>query len=514
MPIASLVEATKRRAQFGFGGNHVIPSVPLPPAKRKKKTPSSSSSSPMSSSSSPPNPPGELSNLNHLMGTSTPASIPANSGAAYERKKQRAKDARVKLNESIERLSVAISLAGSQTQQRVVHANMEHTKTIMQDCVKTAEMAKKWDRPSFVGTAANLIQGLNAQCEALLREVEKLKQEQQPAVSATTTTTISGAAYSLSPSKRRRLVEEQQQQQQQEELELVEPKVEEQVFKTKALLQRIASFLDPVSLLRCNRAAHHIKEVCNGHNIWLERSIQRFGVVNVRQWTETQDESTAAIQLYQEMDSANVKPHFSSSSISLTGISLGEARIPGKVSTWITMVERSNGETYRSVQRPPATTVSANKQGGSVGGGMYTSLPVVELRILIQNTGSVRPIGIKEQRIVVDASTRRRGDEFAEIAWDSRLEKQLTKLGNNNEEDEYIPLNGTDNNNLTTRQSSNHMLHELRLYESVVLTIHIHARGCSTTSKFQQRANFTQVLVSVNDTTVPLVIPFVREHSK
>ena len=51
----------------------------------------------------------------------------------------------------------------------------------------------------------------------------------------------------------------------------------------------------------------------------------------------------------------------------------------------------------------------------------------------------------------------------------------------------------------------------LRLFESVILVVHIHAQGCSTTSKFQQKSNFTKVLVKVNGTTLPLVIPFIRE---
>lgn len=44
---------------------------------------------------------------------------------------------------------------------------------------RAADDAKKWDRPSFVGSAASLIQGLNAQCEALMREVQTLHEQQQ-----------------------------------------------------------------------------------------------------------------------------------------------------------------------------------------------------------------------------------------------------------------------------------------------------------------------------------------------
>ena len=47
-------------------------------------------------------------------------SLPNNVGSvvAYERKKLRAKDARVQLNEAIDKLAVAIDLAGSQSKER------------------------------------------------------------------------------------------------------------------------------------------------------------------------------------------------------------------------------------------------------------------------------------------------------------------------------------------------------------------------------------------------------------
>ena len=43
--------------------------------------------------------------------------------------------------------------------------------TIMEQVSKTSDGAKKWDRPSFVGTDASVVQHLNAEYEALEREV-------------------------------------------------------------------------------------------------------------------------------------------------------------------------------------------------------------------------------------------------------------------------------------------------------------------------------------------------------
>jgi hypothetical protein len=187
------------------------------------------------------------------------------------------------------------------------------------------------------------------------------------------------------------------------------------------------------------------------------------------------------------MDSGNVKPY-----CKLEGsLVLGEARMPGKVSAWASMVERSNGETIRSV-----VLESDNLT--------YSSLPVVELRLLIQNTGLVDyPVVLKEQMITVDASTRRRGEEMKEISWDDRFKKVV------------LNLDGTPRASVERSESQNMVgeLCRLKLYEAVVLVVHTNARGCSTTSKFQQKSNFTKVLVTLNGTTVPLVIPFFRDIS-
>jgi hypothetical protein len=195
----------------------------------------------------------------------------------------------------------------------------------------------------------------------------------------------------------------------------------------------------------------------------------------------------SSIKLYRNMDLSNVRPY-----CRLEGsLVLGEARMPGKVSAWASMVERSNGETIRSV------LLESDKR-------TYSSLPVVELRLLIQNTGLVDcPIVLKEQTIMVDASTRRRGEEMKEIHWDDRLKKKVLNL-------DGIPRAPVERNESPDMMGE---LCRLKLYEAVVLVVHIHARGCSTTSKFQHKSNFSKVLVTLNGTTVPLVIPFFRESN-
>lgn len=172
---------------------------------------------------------------------------------------------------------------------------------------------------------------------------------------------------------------------------------------------------------------------------------------------------------------------------------LGEARLPGKISAWCFMVERSNGETLRSVERPPDVP----------GTGSYASLPVVQLWIVLQNTGiHDESIVVKEQTIAVDASTRRRGEELKEIEWDSRFHKRVLNLDGS-----VYKACDSRHGEQTYREMC-----RLGLFDSLVLEVNIYAKGCTTTSKFVQRSNFTKVLVQIRDgTTIPLVIPFPRD---
>jgi hypothetical protein len=137
----------------------------------------------------------------------------------------------------------------------------------------------------------------------------------------------------------------------------------------------------------------------------------------------------------------------------------------------------------------------------------YKSTPVVELRILVQNTGCAEgAILIKEQSVSVDASTRRRGEEMMEIGsnHDDRFAKVMMKLDGSPLKQPPITAEDAedDSNGLRT-------MCRLRLFDSAILVAYIHAKGCLTTSKFRQRTNFTKILITMsNGTTVPLVIPF------
>jgi hypothetical protein len=148
----------------------------------------------------------------------------------------------------------------------------------------------------------------------------------------------------------------------------------------------------------------------------------------------------------------------------------------------------------RSVQRPPSLP----------GSGLYTSVPVVQLWIVIQNTGiHDESVVIREQTLTVDASTRRRGEEMKEIDWDDRFRKRICDLDGSL----HAPLAP-----IGSSPSLYPELCRLRLFDSVIIETNIHAKGCSTTSKFVLRSNFTKILIQIRDgTTVPLVIPFPRD---
>jgi hypothetical protein len=519
----SVVSAANQKSQYGFGGNHKVPSVPAPPpmAKKAKLTTTQVTSAL----------PAAQSERARSEGSSSPA--PMNAGVAYERKKQRAKDARKLLNESIERLAIAISLAGSQSKQRATvlkesipapgGSERGTTLQMMEECVTQAEAAKKWDRPSFVGTAATLIQGLNSQCEGLMKELTILQEKckangvstdtSSPSTSMQENGRIPAVEESYSSDLvKRESVSASRVSDSDDVLELLStessvPYDNLEVDEDKKLIfKNVAKFLDPMSLSRCLCVCKEWRETraFEDDEAWLDLAVRRFGVYNVRQWTEKFEESSSSedglIQarhripkksLYRTMCASMIMPHIQHEGPQ-SDVLLGSAKIPGQICAWVFMVERSNGETLRSVQREPGSGATC----------AYISMPVVTLRIVFQNIGSCSSVVLKDHHVTVDVSTRRSGGELKEIVWDDRFTKTMKNLDGSvrerpNKKPSAYDLKGE--------------LCSLKMYETVVLDVHIHAKGCSTLSKFQQRSNFCKILVCLSGTTIPLVVPFLRE---
>lgn len=535
---ASVLAATNRKSQYGFGGNHIVPSVPAPPSIRSANNSVLQQRPVRKNKQAPKKTTATSPSKKHTTAAKIPLTIPkgrhpalpveTNTGSAYERKKQKAKDARVKLNESIERLAIAVSLAGSQSKTRIDQLQNEITTTefreksiaVNEEGIKLAENAKKWDRPSFVGTAASVIQSLNGQCEALMAELMALNkivvagngnpgnvgQSESLTNGAISTCPTKGANTEHSNSKNEQAegalpnsgqkrdqqpagsIENVQSPNKRQRLAVEEP--ENLPRNDEVLFGSVAQMLDPVSLCRCVCTGKAWKELnaFKDENVWLNLAVKRFGVHNVRKWSENlkdgeSEETISNKHLYEEMNASNVMPPFSQEGLSF----LGNGRIKGKLSGWVFVVQRSNGETLRSVKRDPAS-------GTSIG---YQSRPVVELRIVVQNIGMVtQPIILKSQKVGVDVSTRRRGGEFEEIDWDDRFTKVVTNT------------DGT----IRSLSDGSHQddICQLELFETAVIEVHINARGCSTISKFRQRSNFTKILASLDGTTIPLVIPFLK----
>jgi hypothetical protein len=206
--------------------------------------------------------------------------------------------------------------------------------------------------------------------------------------------------------------------------------------------------------------------------------------------------------LYWKMSDAYVMPRFAKTS---NIFYLGEGRIPGKALAWTFVVERSNGETMRTVRCQPEANASSEEENQQA--SRYTSMPVVQLWTMVQNIAINDPEGqiiIRDQPIVVDSSTRRRKDEMIEITWDERLSKRILDLDGNPKSIE--PMTGS----ITGGKE----LCRLSLFEATIIETSVHAKGCGTTSKFIQKSNYTQLLIQVPImTTVPLVIPFPRDSS-
>ena len=582
-PKASILHATVQRSKFGFGQQHKIPSVPGPPPKLK-----STSVAHATSALRPPLPPRAPPSTNAIKaGASSafplykpiapqlkqvnpqcPTHLPDSGGSvvAYERKKQRAKDARVRLNEAIDELAVAIDLAGSQSKERLNYmvkitntqpdavasssATLTSTSTtrpqhhlvkFFDDTIHQAGTAKKWDRPSFIGLSATIINSLNAQCESLMREVAQLRSTAKgkedseivksclmgssKAVAEITPHSLidpsSSRSRSSSPDKSNANNAVEQFQLAVPELTMkseernssvisnptsaCEERLADAMHNTVTspnLLQHIASFMDPSSLVKCMSVSKRwrTQNIFNNTEIWLNMCIKRYGASAVRKWQDTNHEddlltsecanNIVNVIMYRRMSELNIKPHSQMEGTQLLG---GAKSSDGLVCCWVSLLDRSNGETSRSVMQKVV------KDGKTM--ISYLPIPVVELRLLIQNTGYSRgAIIVPDQQFTVDASTRRKGDKMLEVLGDERFKAQILNV-----ERSPSPSGKPDSQQ---RESLSHEMCHLRLFESVVISVHIHAIGCSTTAKFCNRARKIQLLFSIDGTTRPLTIPF------
>lgn len=508
-PFRSDSNVTTRHNQFGFGNNHIVPSVPIPPyVQQQVLRHHQNISTTTGATAVPPNSPSIVGTPNDNTNTIETA----NNTVAYERKKQKAKTSRVLLNDSIDRLSVAIQVAKTQSRKRISEEFQKNTNKTMLVCEEIANSAVKHDRPSFIGIAATMVQALNDQCEALLEEVRTLKKEKQnlpeEAVSCPEACALAAAAAAavgtsadfmieesttsssllLSPQQKKRMRISSS-----EDVQLLRRAEERNdgdslgcsfssLLPHEPVRMLLALFLDPISLGRCRTVCQswHAMEELTSDVTWHNLCIRRFGKEQIQSWMSSMQEPRTKMQLYRDMSVANVPPFCFdvanySGNPTTNNVKLGDAKCDG-VSAWASMMSRSNGETLRSVKQP---------------GEVFSAIPVVELRIVVQNTGIQSTVSIPaDQSVTVDVSTRRRLEELAEITSDERLTKQILYSSSPKQEE------------------GEEEMYRLSLFDSVVLVVYIHAKGCCTTSKFLQKANFTKLLVQANSKTWAVVMPF------
>ena len=119
------------------------------------------------------------------------------------------------------------------------------------------------------------------------------------------------------------------------------------------------------------------------------------------------------------------------------------------------------------------------------------------------------------QEFSVDASTRRKGERMPEVQGDDRFRRRVL-LAEDRRGDPLRDATRAAIPEVATRAAipevaapgGREALCHLRLFQSAVLAVHIHARGCSTIAKFCQRSKKIQLLVCVDGTTRLLAVPF------
>ena len=120
---------------------------------------------------------------------------------------------------------------------------------------------------------------------------------------------------------------------------------------------------------------------------------------------------------------------------------------------------------------------------------------MIGIQILIQNINHFEDlVHIPEQNFFIDTSTRRKGGKMLELLSDERFLKTACKLDGKTEID------------VMTESNSN--LCNIGLFETILITVYFHAKGCSTVDKFKSKAKFLKVVAELRNKTVALPIHF------
>ncbi len=428
---------------------------------------------------------------------------------SYEKKKQKAKDNRAKLTIAIEELEDAFHVAKNDSKERYQQyqtlfpsVSKSSSVDLMKELIQDVSNTKKWDRPSYIMSAAKIIEKLNRQCEALMDDLVKLKSSQRPCAYLSNhfhpwQDNLRMEQHSSNPMVNFDLEQIKNVRSMRGDISLKEYEnncfvkhmgKKEEVFLPdlpNILLKEIASFLDPISILRCGTVTK--KWVLNKHDIFSDESLwrnlcnYRFGHAQVQRWRNESsmfgnkilERHDAAMKMYQRMKLANWKP-----SCKCEGnLYLGHSKINNVLSAWVSMVDRSNGETMRTV----FASLGSSEQ--------ILLIPVVEVRILIQNTGFSGDGGIVIPEQVMSISSNNL--EMFEIQSDQRFRKTFLNM------------------DAAILQPVTKGSHHLGLFDAMVIRFYVHAETCSSTRIFIEKAKSAKLLISLLGNTVSLKIPFI-----
>ena len=413
---------------------------------------------------------------------------------AYERKKERAKQGRIKLNESIEQLSLSISnthatsVGHLKASEQLSHALSDLTLASLASPVmgqanrimEVSSRAKKWDRPTFIGIAAELISSLNDQCDNLYHEYYNLKHHQKYLQSNKAPPTTPPPATSNFNSSSNSNANSNSLKRQRTELEASpnsKPPTPSGSFtlimSSVAAFQHVAYFLTPVCLAKMRTLGRTFRYAAPllSDSTYRQLSISRFG--SKIKTSSIARLSTPWVDKYRLLVSRNtpptslVFPQQIGSSISPPS----PMRMP---SAWVSLVERSNGETNRAV-------LQENKK--------YKALPIVLLRVLIQNT-TAQVVTLNDQLVSVDSNCASI-PSFVEVRSDPRLTKVYKDLSG-----KLFKTMGHENS-VT-----------LRMFESVIMEVNVHCQHCPTETKFLHYAKRMSLTVGVDGIPTALDITF------
>ncbi|GMH61741.1 hypothetical protein TrRE_jg4990 [Triparma retinervis] len=240
------------------------------------------------------------------------------------------------------------------------------------------------------------------------------------------------------------------------------------IMSSASAFQHVAYFLTPACLGKMRTLGRTFRYAAPflSDSTYRQLSVSRFG--SKIKTSSVARLSTPWVDKYRLLISKNTPP-----TSLIFPRQMGSSLSPSPTA-WVTMVERSNGETNRAV-------LQENKQ--------YKALPVVLMRVLIQNT-TAQVLTVNDQLVSVE-SNNASIPSFVEVRSDPRL----TKV--------YKDLSGKPYKKVGQDDSVS-----LRMFESVIMEVNLHCQHCPNETRFLQYAKRMNLIVGIDGTRTVVEIVF------